>query len=75
MGLAMKRDWKTIRVILEQVENGSLKQYYENSKYEDDPDVRNEDTFLGHIEILVDAGILKHCSVKRDNYGRFANFN
>lgn len=75
MGLAMKRDWKTIRVILEQVENGSLKQYYENRKYEDDPDVRNEDTFLGHIEILVDAGILKHCSVKRDNYGRFANFN
>ena len=70
----MKRDWQTIRVILEQVESGKLKQYYESRKFDDDPDVRSEENFLGHIEILIDAGILKHCSVKRDTYGRFANF-
>ena len=74
-GVRMKRDWKTIKVILEQVESGKLKQYYESEKYENDPDVRNEENFLGHIEILVDAGILKHCIVKRDPYGRFVNFN
>ncbi len=60
----MKRDWKIIRKILEHVEVEDLKTYLEEDLY--GPELHTtEDIFIGHIEILVDAGIIRNAEVRR----------
>lgn len=52
----MKRNWDTIRIILEKVEAVELLVYLEKEKYLDSG--MSEEDVLGHIEIMLDAGIL-----------------
>lgn len=65
----MKRDWDLIKDILEQVEANTLSDYIRQNKYLDS--VENPDDFLGHIEILIEAGIIKNCRVERSDSGKF----
>lgn len=65
----MKRDWDLIKDILEQVEANTLSDYIRQNKYLDA--VENPDDFLGHIEILIEAGIIKNCRVERIDSGKF----
>ena len=72
----MKRNWNVVRKILELVEEGKLKDYIEEKRYRDEfsinsPDDGAPNELLGHFEILVDAGILKHCEIQRDENGKF----
>ena len=65
----MKRNWNVVRKILELVEEGKLKDYIEEKRYRDEfsinsPDDGAPNELLGHFEILVDAGILKHCEIQ-----------
>lgn len=66
----MKRDWNVVRVILERVEDGSLKDYDKRGLYRDELKITQDD-FVGHLEILADAGILKNVTVTRDSLGEF----
>lgn len=70
----MKRDWNEIRAILEAIENDKFADYVgKNGEYFDDTlltegekrrkleelGLERRDVILGHIELLVDAGIIK----------------
>lgn len=66
----MKRDWNVVRAILEHVEDGSLKDYDKRGLYRDELKITQDD-FVGHLEILADAGILKNVTVTRDSLGEF----
>lgn len=66
----MKRDWNVVRAILERVEDGSLKDYGKRGLYRDELKITQDD-FVGHLEILADAGILKNVTVTRDSLGEF----
>ena len=79
----MKRNWDTIRIILEKVEAGELPVYLEKEKYLDSG--MSEDDVLGHIEIMLDAGILQNGKITRGwaginfdakfaRYGIFVNY-
>nr|DAH64543.1 MAG TPA: YjcQ protein [Caudoviricetes sp.] len=72
----MKRDWKIIRAILEHIEAEDLREYAEKYSYVKDLNI-NEDDFLGHIEILADAGIIRNAEVVRTVNGTvsFCNLN
>ena len=59
----MKRNWDTIRIILEKVEAGELPVYLEKEKYL--ASGMSEDDVLGHIEIMLDAGILQNGKITR----------
>ena len=59
----MKRNWDTIRIILEKVEAGELPVYLEKETYLDSG--MSEDDVLGHIEIMLDAGILQNGKITR----------
>lgn len=63
----MKRDWKIIRLILEQAECDRLSEFTRQSNF---PDDISKDEFLGHLELLSDVGILKNVDVARDMNGR-----
>ena len=66
----MKRNWQVIRIILEHIEAEDLPEYIRGNAYLQD--VENADELLGHIEILIEAGILHHCEVLRNKQGEFA---
>lgn len=70
----MKRDWKIVRAILEHVESEDLKEYAGQYSYVNDLNV-NEDDFLGHIEILIDAGIIRNAEVRRTANGNISYCN
>lgn len=69
----MKRNWKTVRTILEEIEDSEILLYAQGDGYLQDG--ISEDEFLGHLEILEDAGIIRNCSVRRAASGKFANVN
>ena len=66
----MKRNWNIIKSVLEHVENGDIVTFYEGEKYLTELCI-DEDEFLGHIEILLDAGIIKGGEIRRDAVGKF----
>lgn len=67
----MKRDWKIIRKVLELIESENLKKYLEEELYV--PELQTtDDVFLGHIEILIDAGIVRNAEVRRTAGGTFS---
>lgn len=66
----MKRNWNTVEIILLHVEIGDICTFFSNEQYK--LSGITQDDFVGHVEILADAGILKNCTVKRDVRGNFA---
>ena len=69
----MKRNWDTIRIILEKVEAGELPVYLEKEKYLDFG--MSADDVLGHIEIMLDAGILQNGKITRGWAGEFSQYD
>lgn len=70
----MKRDWKIVRKILERIESEDLKSYLEEDRY--GPELHTtEDIFIGHIEILIDAGIIRNAEVRRTASGVIRRLN
>lgn len=67
----MKRNWSVVRSVLEQVEAGTIDRFVRERQFLNDPECASKEVFLGHVEILIDAGILKHCSVERGTSGKF----
>lgn len=65
----MKRNWEIVQDILEHIEAEDLKETIEKEKYLEKFDI-TEDEYIGHIEIMEDAGIIRNCNVKRDVTGR-----
>lgn len=73
----MKRRWYVIQNILEHVEAGDLRQFCNSDKYWsylENIKISDND-YVGHIEILVDAGIIKNCEVRRDMNGEIILLN
>ncbi|MCM1223723.1 MAG: DUF2513 domain-containing protein [Lachnospiraceae bacterium] len=69
----MKRDWNLIETILTKVEKGHLLSWVGNEEYKKHSVV--EDDLLGHIEILLDAGLLKNGIVKRGGDGEICQYD
>lgn len=65
----MKRKWDLIRAILGEIEANSLRDYIVTKRYLQDAE--NQDEVLGHLEILLDAGILQHAIIERRPDGSF----
>lgn len=65
----MKRQWNVIRNILEHIEAGDLNEVLQNDTYIGEIGVTSED-YAGHIEILVDSGIIRNIAVRRDATGQ-----
>lgn len=59
----MKRDWKIIRLILEQAEKENLVEFSRQGNF---PEGIDENKFLAHVELLADAGILRNVDVTRN---------
>ena len=72
----MIRNWEVIRLILEQIEGGTLYEFITSGKADKHHLLRGQDAILlGHVELLIDAGILKHCSVTRNSAGDFVDWD
>lgn len=69
----MKRDWDLVREILERVEDGTLPAYLAKEDFIA-KGITKEDLF-GHIEIMLDAGILKNGIVSRGWGGKFSQWD
>lgn len=69
----MKRDWHIIEVVLTHVEAGDIASYDTQKRYLRDG--ISEDDFVGHLEILNDAGILRGCSIQRGANGQYSFCN
>lgn len=70
----MKRDWEIIRAILEHIEAEDLAVCLAKYSYVKELST-NEEEFLGHIEILLDAGIIRNAEVRRSSSGTFSAFS
>ena len=71
----MKRNWSVIRSVLEQVEADTIERYIRDREYLNDPECASKEVFLGHVKILIDAGILQYCSVKRGVSCKFESYD
>ncbi len=70
----MRRDWKVVRKILEHIESEDLDEYVDKSAYAEELRI-TEDEFIGHLEILAEAGIIKNATVRRTTAGTIANYD
>lgn len=70
----MKRDWAVVRSILENVESDTLQDFADSEKYVTNLNVSDEE-FFGHVELLIDAEIIKRCSVQRSVTGKIISYN
>ena len=70
----MKRRWDVIRNILEHIEKEDLYDTLKDDLYSTEVSV-TEDEYVGHIEILNKAGIIKNCHVDRDINGKIILFS
>lgn len=73
----MKRQWHVIQNILEHVEAGNLKAFLESNQYWEYLASVNltDDDYVGHIEILTDAEIIKNCKVRRNMNGEIIHLD
>lgn len=72
----MVRNWDIIRLILEKIEKGQIDEYVRSGEVYKEPLLQSdENAFLGHVEILLDAGIIKHCTVTRGGDGDFCQYD
>lgn len=46
----MKRNWKVVRIILEQVEKETLADFIRTKQYLSDAETADADVLLGHVE-------------------------
>lgn len=60
----MKRDWDVVREVLEAVESGDVAGYIRSEEFRTRFPTNPPADFLGHVEILIDAGIIKNACVK-----------
>lgn len=67
----MKRDWDVVREVLEAVESGDVAGYIRSEEFRTRFPTNPPADFLGHVEILIDAGIIKNACVKRNPDGEF----
>ena len=67
----MKRDWNVVREILEQIEEKQLTSFVKAGQFLNTPGSESADDCFGHMEILIDAGIVKHATVQRNASGEF----
>lgn len=70
----MKRDWNIIENILSHFETEDISEYVSKMGFVSDLKV-SEDVYIGHIEMLSDAGIIKHCVIVRDSTGQFTQYS
>lgn len=68
----MKRDWELVKSVLEHIEKGDFVQYIEEGNYI--ADGIDEKDYFGHIEILLDAGIIKNGSITRNARGQIISY-
>ena len=66
----MKRDWNIIENILSHIEAGDIERYVKEERYLKDLDI-DADDYLGHLELLIDAKIIKNCEAERGPNGHF----
>ena len=72
----MVRNWHIVRLVLELAEQDRLAESLRDQSYSRPPVAQiNEADFLGHIEILVDAGLIKGCDIYRDARGDYRRFS
>lgn len=71
----MKRDWQVVREILTRIEADELGEFVRSGGYKDMPLALSDADFLGHIEIMEEAGIIKNCAVRRDASGKFTGYS
>lgn len=72
----MVRDWDIVRLILEKIEKNQITNFIESGDVNTNSLlVHDENAFLGHVEILLDAGIIKNCTVTRGRDGRFCQWD
>ncbi len=68
----MIRNWDVVRLILEKIEKNQIANFIESGEVNTHPLLSKDvDVFLGHVEILLDAGIIRNCIVNRGRDGSF----
>lgn len=70
----MKRRWDIIKDILEHIEAGDLYDTLKDRRHLQNLDV-TEDDYVGHIEIMEDAGIIRNCEVDRNINGEIVRYS
>lgn len=68
----MKRNWDTIRLILEKVEDETLEKYINSDDYV--LEGVSENDMACHVEMLIDAGIIRNADATRDITGEIVRF-
>ena len=71
----MKRNWNVIRIILERVEDESLGSFIRTKEFMRDAETSDPNVLLGHVEILIEAGVLRNCRVTRGGDGKFESWD
>lgn len=72
----MIRNWDIVRLILEKIEQNKISEFIESGEVNSHVLLQDDaNAFLGHVEILLDAGIIKNCVVKRDANGDFCQWD
>lgn len=61
----MNRDWNVIQNVLSHIESEDIMKYIKDEGFERDFDI-DLNTYTGHIELLIDAGVIKRATVRRD---------
>lgn len=69
----MKRDWNVVENILAHIEGEDIADYVKKELYVVDLEI-SEKEYFGHIEILIDAGLIKGCKVLRSPNGRLSSY-
>jgi hypothetical protein len=72
----MVRKWHIVRRVLELAEQDKLADSLMDGSYNvGKVAIIDEETFVGHIEILADAGLIKGCDIHRDATGEIVRVN
>ena len=70
----MKRRWEIIKDILEHIEAGDLFETLQDERHLKNLDI-SEDDYVGHIEIMEDAGIIRNCKIDRNMNGEITRYS
>lgn len=71
----MKRNWDVFKEILRHIEDASFSEWISSGAYKNDALTADKDVLLGHLELLLDAELVKHAEVLRDEQGQFARWD
>ena len=70
----MKRRWEIVKDILEHIEAGDLYDTVQDERHLQNLSI-SEDDYVGHIEIMEDAGIIRNCEVDRNMNGEIVRYS